>query len=236
MSIGPPQEQTATRADGAGASPPPLDRLSAGLACLGSAMGDLAGWGYLVCAFFITFDVVSRRFLGFSSQGTVEISGYLLAFGITWGLAYALSARGHIRVDVLVMRFPLGLRAYAHALALAFLAIFGGLLALRAWGVVRESWELGARETSALTIPLVIPQAPWAVGLTVFAILAAVLMLRTLLLLLQRRYEAVDRMLSSRTLEEETEEALEAAGVAVASPASRTPEQSAAARQPRALR
>jgi TRAP-type C4-dicarboxylate transport system permease small subunit len=195
-------------------------------------MGDLAGWGYLVCAFFITFDVVSRRFLGFSSQGTVEISGYLLAFGITWGLAYALSARGHIRVDVVVMRFPLRLRAYAHALALAFLAVFGALLALRAWSVVQESWELGAKETSALTIPLVIPQAPWAVGLTVFAILAAVLMLRTLLLLLRGRYHTVDRILAGRSLEEETEEALEAAGVAAAPTARGEQQRGASVQEP----
>jgi TRAP-type C4-dicarboxylate transport system permease small subunit len=176
-------------------------------------MGDAAGWGYLVCAAFITFDVVSRRLLGFSSQGTVEISGYLLAFGISWGLAYTVGARAHIRVDVVVTRFPLRLRAYAHALALALLAIFGALLALRAWGVVHESWALGARETSALAIPLVIPQTPWAAGLTVFALLAAVLLLRTLLLLRSGRYETVDRLLTARSLEEETEEAVEAAGV-----------------------
>lgn len=49
-------------------------------------MGDLAGWVYLLCACFITFEVISRRYFGFSSQGTTEISGYMLAFGITWGL------------------------------------------------------------------------------------------------------------------------------------------------------
>jgi TRAP-type C4-dicarboxylate transport system permease small subunit len=219
-----------TRADRPGAPLALLEGLSHCLERAGSAMGDVAGWGYLACALFITFDVVSRRFLGFSSQGTVEISGYLLAFGITWGLAYALSARGHIRVDVLVTRFPLGLRAYAHALALAFLTVFAGLLALRAWSVVGESWELGAKETSALTIPLVIPQAPWAAGLTVFAALAAVLMLRTLLLLAGGRHQAVDRLLASRSLEEETEEALEAAGVAPAPPAGGEPPRAAGQR------
>jgi hypothetical protein len=83
--------------------------------------------------------------------------------------------------------------------------------------VVHESWELGAKETSALTIPLVVPQTPWALGLTVFAALAAVLMLRTALLLLGGKYQAVDAMLAARTLEEETHEAVVAAGVASAS-------------------
>jgi TRAP-type C4-dicarboxylate transport system permease small subunit len=212
MSNGRP-DHGSSRADRARLPLALLDGLGRALERLGNGMGDLAGWGYLVCAVFITFDVVARRFLGFSSQGTVEISGYLLAFGIAWGLAYALSARGHIRVDVVVMRLPLLLRAYAHALSLALLTVFGALLALRAWGVVRESWELGAKETSALAIPLVIPQVPWALGLTVFAVLAAVLMLRTALLLLRAQYPAVDRMLAGRSLEEETEEALEAAGI-----------------------
>ena len=53
-----------------------------------------------LCALFITFDVVARRFFGFSSQATIELTGYALAFGIAWGLAHALATRAHIRVDV----------------------------------------------------------------------------------------------------------------------------------------
>ena len=40
------------------------------VAALGTLMGYLAGWGFIVCAAFITFDVIARRFFGFSSQAT----------------------------------------------------------------------------------------------------------------------------------------------------------------------
>jgi TRAP-type C4-dicarboxylate transport system permease small subunit len=119
-------------------------------------MGDAAGWVYLLCALLIAFDVVSRKFLGFSSQGTTEISGYMLGFGITWGLAYALAMKAHIRVDVLVMHLPPWLRAYLHALALALLAFVSVFFAWRGWAVVVESWEFGAKDTSALSIPLIL--------------------------------------------------------------------------------
>lgn len=128
-------------------------------------------------------------------------------------MAHALATRAHIRVDVLLTRFPVTVRAYLHALALLFLATFAILLAWRGWDVVQESQLFGAKDTSALSIPLVIPQALWAIGLTAFAALAVVMLVIVLALLGLGRRDAVDRMLGPRSLEEETEETLEAAGL-----------------------
>jgi TRAP-type mannitol/chloroaromatic compound transport system permease small subunit len=97
-----------------------LGRLTRSIERVGDVMDSLAGWMYLLCSLFIALDVVNRRFLGFSSQGTTEISSYMLAFGISWGLAHVLATKGHIRVDVFVMRLPVRVRAYLHELALAF--------------------------------------------------------------------------------------------------------------------
>ena len=195
-----------------------LDRVQRAIERTGDVMADVAGWLYLVSAFFISFDVISRRYLGFSSQGTTEISGYLLAVAITWGFAYALSCRAHIRVDVLLTRMPLRLRAYLHTLALTLLTVLTLLLARRGWSVVAESLEFGARDTSALSIPLALPQIPWAFGLTVFGALAVLMLLRAGLLLAAGRPEAVDRMVASRGFEEEAEEAREAAGLVPTAP------------------
>ena len=87
------------------------------------AMNAAAGWMFFVCAAFITFDVVARNFLGFSSKSTTEVTGYMLAFGMAWGLAYTLLERGHVRVDMLVNRMPLGIRQYLHAVALLLLCL-----------------------------------------------------------------------------------------------------------------
>jgi TRAP-type C4-dicarboxylate transport system permease small subunit len=181
---------------------------------LAGLMNRAAGWLYVVCAFFVTFDVIGRKFFGVSSQGTTELTGYMLAFGIAWGLAHGLATRSHVRVDMLVARMPLVLRGPMHALALVFLTAMASLFTWRAWAVVLESWEFGAKDTSALSVPLIVPQGLWALGITVFFALTVVMVLEVLALLVRRRADLVDRMLGARTLEEDTAEALEAAGAA----------------------
>jgi TRAP-type C4-dicarboxylate transport system permease small subunit len=177
-------------------------------------MNAVAGWVYVGCALFVTVDVLGRKLIGVSSQGTTEITGYLLAFGISWGLAHALAERVHIRVDMLLARMPVGLRAVMHGLALAFLLLLAFFFAWRGWAVVAESWEFGAHDTSALSLPLVGPQALWAVGLTVFFALAGVMLIEVVLLLGLRRPRLVDELLGPRTAGEETAETLEAVGLA----------------------
>lgn len=92
-----------------GTTPLPLRAARAlriGVAALAAVMAWAAGWNYVLCALFITADVLGRNLLGVSSAATVEITGYMLAVGIAWGLAHALAKRAHIRVDVWVNRLP----------------------------------------------------------------------------------------------------------------------------------
>lgn len=194
-----------------------LIRVRGRLERLSRLMGCVAGWVFVVCALFVTFDVISRKFAGFSTRSTTEVTGYMLALGLTWGLAHALATRSHIRVDMLVSRMPMPLRAYMHAIALFFLAVMVFFFLWRGWAVVFESWEFGAQDTSALSIPLIVPQGLWAIGITVFFGLTVVLLLEVAVSLGIGRADAVDRLLGSRTLAEETAEALEAAGMAHAS-------------------
>jgi TRAP-type mannitol/chloroaromatic compound transport system permease small subunit len=190
-----------------------LTRLRAANELVGHVMNDVAGWLFVVCALFVSFDVLARKFLNVSSKATVEITGYMLAFGIAWGLCDALTTRAHIRVDVLVSRLPLAFRVWAHGLALAFLAVLAFFFVWRAWAVVLESWEFNAHDSSALTIPLVVPQALWALGITAFFLLTMLMLAEVSILLSMGRRGQVDRMLGPRTLREEADEALEAAGL-----------------------
>jgi TRAP-type mannitol/chloroaromatic compound transport system permease small subunit len=197
----------------AGGWPARLRRQRRIVEALGRVMNDAAGWLFVVCALFVSFDVLARKFLSVSSRATVELTGYMLAFGIAWGLADALTTRAHIRVDVIVSRLPLRLRVWMHALALLFLVTLAFLFVWRGWGVVQDSWEFGARDSSALTIPLIVPQGLWAVGLTVFFVVTLLLFVEVLVLLLLRRWTDVERLLGARTLVEEADEAIEAAGL-----------------------
>jgi TRAP-type C4-dicarboxylate transport system permease small subunit len=140
----------------------------------------------------------------------------MLAFGLAWGLAHALATRSHIRIDVLVNRMPIGVRQYLHAFALVLLTGLSLFFAWCAWSLVGESMLFNARDTSALAIPLVIPQGLWAVGITMLAVFAVVLLLEISCLLVAGDAAEIDRLLGPRGYQEETQEALEAVGLAPA--------------------
>ncbi|HEY4250468.1 MAG TPA: TRAP transporter small permease [Roseomonas sp.] len=185
-----------------------------GAASLAALMAYVAGWNYILCALFITFDVVARSLFGFSSQATAEITGYMLAAGIAWALAHTLAARAHIRVDVLVNRLPPRRRAWLHLLSLALLLALGIFIVWAAWELVDESALFQAHDNSAWHVPMVVPQGIWTFGIAAFVVMAALLLAEGMLAALTGDPEAVDALLGPRTLEDETAEALEAVAMA----------------------
>jgi TRAP-type C4-dicarboxylate transport system permease small subunit len=198
-------------------SPAPLRAARAlrrAVGAVAAVMAHVAGWTYVVCALFITFDIVARAFFGFSSQSTVEVTGYMLAGGIAWGLAHTLIRRAHIRVDVFANRWPVRVRAPLHILSLVLLTAIGTLIAWAAWELVDESALFNAHDNSAWRIELVWPQGIWAFGISAFVVTCLVLLLEAVLALVAGQGAALDGLLGSRTLEDETEEALEAVAMA----------------------
>lgn len=173
-------------------------------------MNYTAGWVFIFCALFVTFDVLARAFLGFSSQSTTEMTGYMLAFGIAWGLPHALATRNHVRIDMVLNKVPLRGRQYLHFFALTLLCVLAGFLSFGAIELVQESQDFGATDNSLLHTPLVIPQGLWAIGIVVFFLLILAMMVETLLLILAGRADAVDALLGPRSYTEEAAEALEA--------------------------
>src|SRR3954452_1263210 len=106
------------------------------VARLGTLMGYVAGWGFILCSVFITFDVLARRVAGFSSQATTELTGYALAFGISWALAHALTQRAHIRIDVLINYLPDRLSHAMHLMSLIASAVFMSLISKGAYDLL----------------------------------------------------------------------------------------------------
>ena len=182
------------------------------IARLGTVMGYAAGWGFILCAAFITFDVLARRFLGFSSQATTELTGYSLAFGISWALAHTLSTRAHVRIDVLINFLPAKIRYPMHLISLAALAVFMGFLAKGAWELVDESLLFSATDISVLRTPLWITQGLWTFGIIVFLVLILLMLAESTLLVIAGRGAEAEALLHARTYDEEAAEALEAVG------------------------
>jgi len=188
--------------------------LRAGLDRAGRLMAYIAGWNYILCALFIISDILGRTLFGVSSVATVEITGYMLACGISWSLAHTLAARAHIRVDVLVSRLPLRPRATLHVLALLLLGSFAAFLAWAGWSLLDESLLFDAHDNSALHIPLALPQGIWTFGLLAFLLMITALLLEAVLTLLCGRFKEADALLGSRSIDDDASEALEAVAMA----------------------
>lgn len=171
---------------------------------------SVAGWCYLGIAVIITFDILARRLLGFSTEATTDVTGYLMAMGMSWALAGTLLDRGHVRIDVLVQKLPLGMRSWLHLASLLALVVATGFFVYGAASLAKDSWEIGATDLSTLRVPLALPQGLWAAGLALLLLAAVALLLRSVRALAGGDPQTVNRLLMSRSYEDEAAETLEA--------------------------
>lgn len=160
-----------TPSSGSGA--PPLARA---IDCVFIWPGYLAGALYFGLAFFVTYDVLARKWGIYLSLPTTrvtdEISGYLLALAATWGFAFALRTGGHVRVDVTFPYLARRVRQTFDVLAQILMAAFAGLVAWKIWGLVLDSLESDTRSSTYLLTPLWVPQGIIGIGFTLLALAA----------------------------------------------------------------
>ena len=151
----------------------------------------LAGILLLLLAFLISWTVISRKLGGPIPPAIDEIGGFSVAVASAWVMAWGLKAKGHIRIDLVYRRFPVAWRGILNGFALTLIAAFAIFIAWRAWKVVLVSAERGAMTPSELSTPLAWPQAAWAVGFSLFALYACLVLASAFFDLLARRLESV---------------------------------------------
>jgi TRAP-type C4-dicarboxylate transport system permease small subunit len=164
-----------------------------------------AGWALLGLSVLVGFEVVVRKLFTFSVKGVDEIGGYVLAIGSAFGFIYALMQHAHIRVDIAFKFFPAALRAVLHLLAFATLTAFAGLLAWRSIAVWMRSISLDAIAPTPLGTPLIWPQGLWALGLALFALVAAAMTVDLVVTFARGGGAAVDQRFHADRLDEEFE-------------------------------
>lgn len=142
-----------------------------------TALASVAGAVLLLASFFITVDVVGRRFFHVSSKATDEFGGYALLFGGMLALAFALTTGAHVRIDVLMPHIPPWARAVLNYAALAALSVFASIIAFYVWKLAIESYTMDARAMSFLRTPLFVPQGALAIGFSLLALHGAVIFL-----------------------------------------------------------
>jgi TRAP-type C4-dicarboxylate transport system permease small subunit len=140
-------------------------------------MAYIAGLVLLLASFYITVDVIGRRFFHVSSRVTDEFGGYALLVGGMWALAFALTTGAHVRIDVLMPHLPRWAQSLLNYAALATMIVFAAIIAFYSWRLAIESFTMDARAMSFLRTPLVVPQAILSIGFTILAVHGGVIFL-----------------------------------------------------------
>lgn len=101
----------------------PRTRLTDAIDAFVGAFHIVANWVWAVLILLIVVNVALRYALGTNIIALEEMQWHLYALGFMIGLAYAVRADAHVRVDVLAERLTLPTRAVIEALGLALFVL-----------------------------------------------------------------------------------------------------------------
>ena len=161
-----------------------------------------SGWLLVAVSFATGFEIVARRWFGYSLRGVDEISGYALAITSACGFCWAFVTRSHMRITLLFPYLPPIARTLLNllaALALAGMALF---CAWRGWNELMANFASGRSSNTPLQTPLWIPQSFWFAGLALFALTTGVAAAHAIGLVFRDR-GLLDRLYGPASLEEE---------------------------------
>lgn len=149
------------------------------------------------CGGLITLDVITRYLLRRGVVESFEISGYALAAAVGLGLAFTVTTKANVRVDILLDLLPRRLRVLCDVLASLALALVALALAWFGWQTVGQSLAMHARSVSTLQVPMAIPQGIWWIGIFWFACMAVLIPLQAMGRLLRRDAPGFERLVGS---------------------------------------
>ena len=154
----------------------------------------------------ISFDVLARKFLGFTTGGADELSSYAFAISTSWAFAFATLQRANVRVDVLYQYLPVRLSAVLDWLSVVALGVFMVMLTYYAYDVAATSWTQNSAANTPLATPLYIPQGLWLLGLIWMCLVLALMLVRSSVALVTGRFDDVKAIAGVRSTQEEAEE------------------------------
>lgn len=150
-----------------------------------------AGFVLLASVFLTLFDIVARQF-HLSLGGTDELSGYAMAVATSWGVAYALTDKAHVRIDIIRAQANKGARAIFDCISITALAGTALFIAVKAWPVLEKSIRNNSTANTTLETPLWIPQSLWLMGWAWFAFAATFLAVGALWSLIRQDFDGVE--------------------------------------------
>lgn len=136
------------------------------------ASGYAAGFCIALIMVVILLQIVGRIF-GFIIPSAEDVSGYALAASTFFGLAYTFHEGGHIRVTLVIQKWPAKARYVQELVVLLFGFGLACYMTYYCWHMVYESYIFEEVSYGYIPIPIWIPQLP--VGLGMLALNLAIL-------------------------------------------------------------
>ncbi len=157
-------------------------------------------------ALLVTVEVLLRKIFNISIGGADELSGYAFGVATTFGFAFALHERTHIRVDALYRLFPKWLQILASFVGLALLVGFAAVVSVVAWDMVSDTLTHGSRSITPMRIPLAIPQIPWLFGWIFFVATGLIIGLAAALRLSKNDQTGADMLIGVNSFDQQIED------------------------------
>ena len=148
-----------------------------------------AGWILMFLTLYISADVILRKLIQKSIQGSDEVGGYTLAILCAFGFSWTLKNRAHIRLNLILKRLPATVQVFINFLAYFILAGFAYAMLWRGAAMVIESAQLSATAPTPLLTPLILPQGVWLFGIIWFSIQLTFYLVQLVLLIIQKKYD-----------------------------------------------
>ena len=184
----------------------PLDHLLTLCAKAGRVATWVAGFALILVSLLVGAEVLLRKFFSVTLGGMDEITGYVLAVSVSWTLAYALTEKAHIRIDVLYNLVGARFRGILDLLSLTSLAAFMFTVTYWTGKLLLATLKFGSTSNSALQTPLWIPQSLWVAGFMFFSFTLFLLVLRAAAFVLRGDVSGVSQIVGIRSVADEVEE------------------------------
>ncbi len=135
--------------------------------------GYFPGWLVIFFMFLVMAEVVSRYILRSPLILADEIGGYLVVAVTFIGLAYTARAKAHIRIEVLVSRFPVKVRNWLRLFTLLLVVAFMPFLMNATYQLITYSASRGTRGQLSgtwLAVPQQWPQTAMLFGVILLSL------------------------------------------------------------------
>jgi TRAP-type C4-dicarboxylate transport system permease small subunit len=140
------------------------------LATINNLVVILSSVALVAASFVLTYSVVVRYFLKFSTDWQDEMSVFLIVGAVFMSSAAVQALRGHVAIETIVGLLPPRVNMIRQILVDVGSLTFCAFFAWKSWTLLHEAIEEGFHSGSTWGPPLWIPYSLMAVGMTLLSL------------------------------------------------------------------